>query len=163
MAHFRRTLGIRISCVLLAWLFLPWSAALPAAGAAEGDPLRFALGAFDPLSGPLPAGTALVDLRAPGPFLVQFPYPLTGAEAPSVARAGGEVVAYVPYGGFIVVGAPGLGRALRELPGARWVGLMPPSFRLAPGALSADTLTIEYAGGADTLARELTAVHATLL
>jgi subtilisin family serine protease len=163
MAFFPRTWRIRVGCLILAALFLPWAGALPALSASTAEPLRFALAAFDPLRDPLPPGAALVDLRAPGPFLIQFAYPLSGAEAPAVERAGGEVVAYVAYGGFIVVGAPGLARALREVPGARWVGLLPSDLRMRPDAGSAPLLTVEYAGGADVLAREVASVRASLV
>ncbi len=163
MAFFPPFWRVRIVCLILASLFLPWAAALPALGAPTAQPLRFALGAFDPLHDPLPPGVALVDLRAPGPFLIQFEYPLSGREAPAVAHAGGEVAAYVAFGGFIVVGAPGLARDLRDVPGARWVGLVPPDLRMRPDAASAQTLTVEYAGGVDALSREVASVRATLL
>lgn len=137
---------VKAGACLLALAFLPWGPL--SAHDLRGGPevLRFASIGFDPLEGPLPEGMALDPAGAGGPFLVQFPYPLTGAERGQIAGAGGQVAAYIPDGGFVVLGPSGLGRVLVALPGVRFVGLLPAALRLAPGAGAATTVVALFGG-----------------
>ncbi len=131
---------------LLALTVLPWGPLSAQDLRGEAELLRFAALTLDPLAGPLPDGMALGDAGASGPFLVQFPYPLTGAERGLLAAAGGEVAAYIPDGGFVVLGPSGLGRWLSAVPGVRFVGRLPAALRLAQGALSASTVVALFGG-----------------
>ena len=161
----RRSL-LQASAWLLAFALLPWaplSAQDLRGGGDEGGLLRFASVSFDPLAGPLPAGVPLSDAGAAGPFVVQFPYPLTGAERGLIEAAGGQVAAYVPDGGFVVLGRPGFARTLQGLPGARFVGLLGADLRLAPGAERASTVMALFGGGLAAMLEDLARVDAHTL
>ncbi len=147
-------------------MLMPWAAGLPGTPWTElpaRQDLQFKLGAFDPLLDVIPAGGRLAALDGEGPFVVQFPGEAHSAQALAIERAGGTVVGHLGHGGFVAVGAAGLGAALKGIDGVRWVGRVPPSLRLDPAASGAGTVELSYGGAPGVLMEELRSVSATAL
>lgn len=94
------------------------------------DRLHFAYATFDPLREPLqvppqlaaPAGTRL--------FVVQFQTQVIEAYHGALARAGVEVLHFLPANALYVRGDAAQVAALRELPFVRWVGELPDACKL---------------------------------
>src|SRR5882762_2161636 len=151
----------RTVCLLLALFLLPWAGLAVSSAPAAPQSLHLRLATFDPLRDPLPAGRQLGPL-SPGPFLIQFAYPMTGREKPAIEAAGGTVEGYIPDGGFVVVGPLGLAAA-RQIPGFRWMGLLPPSLRVSPDADTTESVTVLWSGDAAAAVNGFSSVGARVL
>ncbi len=144
----RTTRWIAIAAVVL---FVPWSGAAGTGPADARQELHLLAGTFDPLLDPIPPGFAVGRLPGPGPYIVQFAYPMGGGEAGAVEAAGGTVAAYLPDGAFAVVALPTFPARARAIEGVRWVGALPAWARMAEGTDTADRIQMSFAGPGDAL------------
>lgn len=109
---------------------------LLASGAAQAATVHLVTQSFDPASGE-PAVVGWLKAAEPVPqesahYLVQLSGPPTDARKASVARAGGELVAYVPDWTYIVRMTPEAATAAAESPDVTWIGPYHPAYKLSP-------------------------------
>jgi hypothetical protein len=107
-----------------------------------GPRIRLAVGEFDPLVAPEPAGMPstlrLSDYGGDGTgyYLVQFRGPVVTSDVDALTAAGAAVFDYIPDFAFIVKMDNATRTAVGRLKQVRWVGLYQPAYRLPADLLA---------------------------